>query len=93
MAENIKCLLVDIDNVLISEVEEVPSEIGDPDCKLIRPYRFHPNKEMEPWVKASNQTEYMIRSSDIMTGRCRRRCPRGTRCQGPVRPGAVPILS
>tara|TARA_B100000902_G_scaffold56351_1_gene63140 strand:- start:363 stop:620 length:258 start_codon:yes stop_codon:yes gene_type:complete len=67
MAENIKCLLVDIDNVLISEVEEVPSEIGDPDCKLIRPYRFHPNKEMEPWVKASNQTEYMIRSSDIMT--------------------------
>jgi len=22
---------------------------------------------MEPWVKASNQTEYMIRSSDIMT--------------------------
>jgi len=67
MAENIKCLLVDIDNVLISEVEEVPSEIGDPDCKLIKPYRFHPNKEMEPWVKASNQTEYMIRSSDIMT--------------------------
>ena len=67
MAENIKCLLVDIDNVLISEVEEVPSEIGDPDCKLIRPYRFYPDKEMEPWVKASNQTEYMIRSSDIMT--------------------------
>ena len=22
---------------------------------------------MEPWVKASNQTEYMIRSSDILT--------------------------
>ena len=65
MAENIKCLLVDIDNVLISEVEEVPSEIGDPDCKLIKPYRFF--QDMEPWVKASNQTEYMIRSSDILT--------------------------
>ena len=25
MDENVKCLLVDIDNVLISEVEEVPS--------------------------------------------------------------------
>ena len=67
MAENIKCLLVDIDNVLISEVEEVPSEIGDPDCKLIKPYRFFPDKSMEPCVKASNQTEFMIRSSDILT--------------------------
>ena len=62
MAENVKCLLVDLDNVLISEVEEVPS-----DCKLIRPYRFYQDGKLEPWVKASNQTEYMIRSSDILT--------------------------
>ena len=52
MTDNpIKCLLVDADNVLISEVEEVPSEIGDPDCKLIRPYRFYGLDKMEPWVK------------------------------------------
>jgi len=63
----IKCLLVDIDNILISEVEEVPSEIGDPDCKLINPYRFYAIDKMSPWVEASNQTEYMIRSSDILT--------------------------
>ena len=67
MADNVKCLLVDIDNVLVSEVEEVPSEIGDPDCKLIKPYRFFQDGRMEPWVKASNQTEFMIRSSDILT--------------------------
>ena len=67
MADNVKCLLVDIDNVLISEVEEVSSEIGDPDCKLIKPYRFFQDGRMEPWVKASNQTEFMIRSSDILT--------------------------
>jgi len=67
MTDNVKCLLVDIDNVLISEVKEVPSEIGDPDCKLIKPYRFYQDGRMEPWVKASNQTEYMIRSSDILT--------------------------
>ena len=67
MAENVKCLLVDIDNVLISEVEEIDSPIGDPDCKLINPYRFYSVDNMEPWVKASNQTEYMIRSSDILT--------------------------
>ena len=65
--DNVKCLLVDIDNVLISEVEQVDSEIGDPDCKLIKPYRFYGLDKMEPWVKASNQTEYMIRSSDVLT--------------------------
>ena len=63
----VKCLLVDIDNILISEIEEVGSEIGDPDCKLTKPYRFYQDGKMEPWVKASNQTEYMIRSSDILT--------------------------
>ena len=63
----IKCLLVDINNVLISEVEEVDSAIGDPDCRLIKPHRFYVDGKMEPWVKASNQTEYMIRSSDILT--------------------------
>ena len=62
----IKCLLVDINNVLISEVEEVDSAIGDPDCRLIKPYRFYVDGKMEPWVKASNQTEYMIRSSDCL---------------------------
>ena len=28
---------------------------------------FYVDGNMEPWVKASNQTEYMIRSSDILT--------------------------
>ena len=65
--KNIKCLLVDINNVLISEVEEVDSAICDPDCRLIKPHRFYVDGKMEPWVKASNQTEYMIRSSDILT--------------------------
>ena len=63
----VKCLLVDIYNILISEVEEMGSEIGDPDCKLIKPYRFYSIDKMEPWVTASEQTEYMIRSSDILT--------------------------
>jgi len=63
----VKCLLVDIDNILISEIEEVPSEIGDPDCKLINPYRFYGVDDMKPWITASKQSEYMIRSSDILT--------------------------
>ena len=63
----IKCILVNVDNVLISEVEEVMAEEGEPDCKLINPYRFFDEENMKPWVQASNQTEYMLRSEDILT--------------------------
>jgi hypothetical protein len=67
MAENIKCLMLGTTTIVISEVQELDAEIGDPDCKLIKPYRFLGINKMEPWVEASNQKEYMIRSSDILT--------------------------
>ena len=67
MAENIKCLMLGTTTIVISEVQELDAEIGDPDCKLIKPYRFLGIDKMEPWVEASNQSEYMIRSSDILT--------------------------
>tara|TARA_B100001173_G_C15492776_1_gene339647 strand:+ start:221 stop:469 length:249 start_codon:yes stop_codon:yes gene_type:complete len=63
----IKCVLVDIDNVLITEIVEVMAEEGEPDCRLINPYRFFEEGDMKPWVKASNQTEFMLRSEDILT--------------------------
>ena len=34
MAKTIKCLLVNYDNVLISEITEVDAEIGEPNCRL-----------------------------------------------------------
>ena len=64
---SIKCVLVDIDNVLITEVVEVMAELGEPDCKFINPYRFFDIDNMTPWIKASNQTEFMLRSEDILT--------------------------
>ena len=67
MDKSIKCLLMDVDNVIISEVVEVDAELGDPNCKLINPYIFISEDVMEPWPKATNQTELMIRSEDILT--------------------------
>ena len=67
MANPVKCLLLDVDNVIISEVEEVGAEIGEPDCKLIKPYLFESIDNMKPWSKATNQTELMIRSDSILT--------------------------
>ena len=67
MDKIIKCLLLDVDNVIISQVEEVGADIGEPDCKLIKPYLFESIDEMKPWPKATNQTELMIRSDSILT--------------------------
>ena len=64
----IKCVLVDVDTVLISEVVEMDAELGDPNCKLINPYLFNSIDDMKPWKsEVTNQTEFMIRSEDILT--------------------------
>ena len=64
----IKCVLIDVDNVLISEVVEMDAEIGDPNCKLIKPYLFNSIDDMKPWKSdITTQTEFMIRSEDILT--------------------------
>ena len=64
----IKCVLIDVDTVLIAEVVELDAEIGDPNCKLINPYIFNDIEDMKPWKsEITNQTEFMIRSEDILT--------------------------
>ena len=64
----IKCVLIDVDTVIIAEVVELDAEIGDPNCKLIKPYLFNSIDDMKPWkYEITNQTEFMIRSEDILT--------------------------
>ena len=66
--QSIKCILMDVDNVVIAEVIEVDAEIGDPNCKLVKPYLFNDIDDMTPWKSdVTNQTEFMIRSEDILT--------------------------
>ena len=67
MTKEIKCILVDVDNVLISEVEEIDAELGNPNCKLTNPVVFESLERMKPLIEASNDTEFMIRSEDILT--------------------------
>ena len=64
----IKCVLIDVDTVLISEVVELDAEIGNPNCKLVNPYLFNSIDDMKPWKSdITNQTEFMIRAEDILT--------------------------
>jgi hypothetical protein len=72
MEKNVKCLLTKVDNVLISEVIEIDAEFGEPNCKLINPCQWKKDKDsdtfyLERWIEATNQTELMIRSEDILT--------------------------
>ena len=67
MDNDIKCILVDVDHVLISQVEEVDAELGNPNCKLTNPVVFESLEKMKPLVEASKDTVFMIRSEDILT--------------------------
>ncbi len=68
MDKVIKCILIDVDNVLISEIVEMDAEIGNPNCKLINPLLFTNIDDMKPWKSdVTNQTEFMVRAEDILT--------------------------
>jgi len=67
MDKLIKCILVNVNDVLISEIEEIDAELGNPNCKLTNPVVFESLEKMKPLVQASKDTEFMIRSEDILT--------------------------
>ena len=67
----IKCLLFRDDLVLISEIEEVGADIGEPDCKLVNPYKIkkeiHGEYAISKWIDFSDQDEVMVHSHNILT--------------------------
>jgi hypothetical protein len=53
---------------LIATVEEVTTELGEPDCKLVEPYLVKTDGTVEPWLlNITNQNEVMISSDKILT--------------------------
>jgi len=66
MEKTVKCLLLDTNTVVVSEVVEVVAELGDPNCKLINPYLYNEEK-FQSWPKVTEQNEIMIRSDSILT--------------------------
>lgn len=54
--------------ILVSQIEEVGVDIGEPDCKLIEPFTLGENDTMSPWlVEYSPQNTFMIHSDKILT--------------------------
>ena len=53
---------------LIATLEELSSELGEPDCKLVEPYIVKEHDILEPWLlNITNQSEVVISSDKILT--------------------------
>ena len=70
--KNVQILIFKNEQVVISEVVSVMQEIGEPDCKLVKPKLVvpgeRPDKRIVPWLdEYTNQDAIMIRSDDVLT--------------------------
>ena len=66
----IKILLLKNKTVLITEIEEVTAELGEPDCKLINPVEILDTEPLQfkKWLHDyTTQTTTMIQSDSILT--------------------------
>jgi len=68
MDQVIKVILMMNDKILISEIEEVGADIGQPDCKLINPMEICEGNMLAPWMMDhTKQDNFMINSDKIIT--------------------------
>ena len=53
---------------LVSQIEEVGAEIGEPDCKLLNPMAICEGNTLTPWLLEQTQQDvFMISSDKIIT--------------------------
>ena len=64
----IKIIVLTNQQLLLSEIEEVQSELGEPDCRLVNPFVFKDDKSLEPFLDGySKEKTFMISSDKIIT--------------------------
>ena len=53
---------------MISQIDEVTSELGEPDCKLTEPFVINDDGTLSPWLlDITTQNTFMISSDKILT--------------------------
>ncbi len=68
MSKMIKILALVNNLILISQIEEVGADIGEPDCKLIDPFVVRKEQTLEPFlVGYTKQNTFMMSSDKILT--------------------------
>jgi len=64
----LKILILMNNQKLLTQIEEVAGELGDPDCKLIEPFVLSDDGTLSPWlVDITKQNTFMIHSDKILT--------------------------
>jgi hypothetical protein len=69
MDKTIKAILLTNNQILVSEIDEVPAAVpGEPDCKLTKPFVLTSDGMLESWMMtATRDEEFMISSDKILT--------------------------
>ena len=68
MSKVIKILVLTNNQILISQIEEVGADIGEPDCKLIDPFVITKDKTLEPFLCGyTKENTFMMSSDKILT--------------------------
>ena len=53
---------------LVSQIEEIGADIGQPDCKLTEPFIIGDNNTLSPWlVDVTSENVFMLSSDKILT--------------------------
>ena len=64
----VKILALTNKMTLISQIEEVGADIGEPDCKLVNPYVVTKEGMLEPWLlNVTREDTFMMSSDKILT--------------------------
>ena len=68
MEKVVKCLLLKNNQVIVTQIVEIGSELGEPDCKLINPVIMdQSSRNLSTWLDFTDQNELMIHSDSIFT--------------------------
>ena len=78
MDKIIKVVALVNNQVLVSQIEEVGADIGEPDCKLVQPFVVNTSEQkitiqegvltLAPWLSSfTRDDEHMISSDKILT--------------------------
>ena len=64
----IKLVILTNQQKLISQIEEIGADIGQPDCKLTEPFIVGTDNTISPWlVDVTSENVFMLSSDKILT--------------------------
>ena len=64
MENPIKVMMLVSNQILISQIEEVGADIGEPDCKLIKPFVVARDQTLEPFLMGYTKEDTCMMSSE-----------------------------